>query len=73
MTTKTQRLALERAEAWGSPFLHLGYRSRVGGAYRRMVIRLGKAGLLQPSYPWGITAAGKDELDRVGRKGVWTP
>jgi hypothetical protein len=61
--TQPQRQALRNAQRDGGAFLAIGIRARAGGAYRRMVHRLGDLGLLTKEPPYEITAAGRQALE----------
>lgn len=64
--TKAQIRALIAARDHGHAFADCGIRSRVGGAYLRMVRRLGDRGLLTKRGPFEITEAGLAVLSRIG-------
>lgn len=64
--TPGQTRALTMARDQGHAFADISVRDRMGGAYRRMVIRLGDDGFLTKSAPYRITAKGRQALLKQG-------
>ena len=64
--TKSQVRALTMARDRGHAFAEIGVHERVGGSYRRMVVRLSAAGLLTQNAPFNITLKGREALAKLG-------